>query len=139
MTIKTIYKDARSFKVVILADYFVNPHRYPNLPNQQFVYEKLRDLGYGLIKMPPLVIDQRSLEGWLRITSDQIEEYTERGFQLSMLGVDALPQGGIWHQAIKDELQFRNVRMPSMVILSIEQLSATPNKIEEVLSPLVEN
>jgi hypothetical protein len=95
MTIKTIYKDARSFKVVILADCFVNPHRYSNLPNQQFVYEKLRDLGYGLIKMPPLAIDQRSLEGWLRITSDQIEEYTERGFQLSMLGVDALPQGGI--------------------------------------------
>ena len=45
-------KDSRSFKLAIVADYFVNPSRYREHPQNTVVYEVLRDLGYGILKMP---------------------------------------------------------------------------------------
>jgi hypothetical protein len=38
-------KDNRSFKLAIVADYFINPARYKDLPLNSAVYDVLRDLG----------------------------------------------------------------------------------------------
>jgi len=122
------YKDPRSLKVVILADYFLNPHRYRKLPNDSVTYETLRDANFGLIKMPPLDTSSKEVEGWLRITGDQIEEYGHRGFKIFLLGVKSLPEGGLWLDGLKKELAPRGVSLPRVVMLSPGQSSTRQDR-----------
>ena len=64
------FGDARSFKMAVVADYYVNPQTYPKLPKTNVVYEQLRDAGYGIIKMPPSSMVGKDLKKWIVTTVD---------------------------------------------------------------------
>jgi hypothetical protein len=116
------FGDARSFKMAVVADYFVNPHTYRRLPATTRIYEELRDAGFGIIKMPHPSMIGKGLQGWITSTVDQIQEYTNRGFRVIVLGVDGLPGKGIWMSELKKELKQRKLDVPSSIIVKRAQL-----------------
>ncbi len=129
--------DSRSFKLVILADYFVNPQGYGNLPASGEVYEILRDSGVGIIKMPPPGVSEQSLEGWITITADQVEEYSKRGYKVFILGVEQLEGSGVWLDRIERELQARGLPKPTTINLTSEQLKAGRENLKKTLNPIL--
>lgn len=118
------FGDARSFKMAVVADYFVNPQIYPKLPSATTVYEQLRDGGFGIIKMPHPSMIGNGLEGWIVSTVDQIEEYSKRGFKIFFLGVNGIPGKGIWMPNLKREIKKRGISLPKSVILRRSQLQS---------------
>ena len=118
------FGDARSFKMAVVADYFVNPQNYPKLSSTNTVYEQLRDAGYGIIKMPHPSMIGKGLEGWIVSTVDQIEEYSKRGFQIFVLGVDGVSGKGIWLANLRREIRKRELSFPKSVILKRKQLQS---------------
>lgn len=119
------FGDSRSFKMVVVADYFVNPQSYPKLSSTNTVYDQLRDAGYGIIKMPHPLMIGRGLEGWIVSTVDQIEEYSKRGFQIFVLGVDGGSGNGIWLTNLRREIRKRKLSFPKLIILKRELLQST--------------
>jgi hypothetical protein len=112
------FNDRRSFKVVVMADYFMNPQGYAGLPDTSRLYETVRDLGYGVIKMPPPDIPASAAAQWVLITADQIQEYTNRGFRVVLLGIRSLPQAGIWLDDLGAELRRRQLNIPRSIVIS---------------------
>jgi hypothetical protein len=112
------FNDKRSFKVVVMADYFMNPQGYTGLPDTSILYETVRDLGYGVIKMPPPDIPDSAAAQWVLITADQIQEYTNRGFSVVLLGIKSLPQAGIWLDDLGAELERRRLNVPRSIVIS---------------------
>ncbi|TLX94796.1 MAG: hypothetical protein E6K96_08050 [Thaumarchaeota archaeon] len=112
------FNDSRSFRMVIIADYFLNPQQYERLPNSPHVYECVRDSGYGIIKMPPLAMPKVALTGWISSVADQIQEYGNRGFTVLLVGMNSLPGKGVWASQLKKELSARGVEMPATKNLS---------------------
>lgn len=110
--------------MAVVADYFVNPQNYPKLPNANTVYEQLQDAGYGIIKMPHPSMIGKGLEGWIVSTVDQIEEYSKRGFQIFVLGVDGVSGKGIWLANLRREIRKRELSFPKSVILKRKQLQS---------------
>jgi len=135
VSLQEIFRDPRSKRVVIVPDYVMNPGRYGDLPRNPAVYEKLRDSGFGLIKMPPPGTSSATLEGWLKITVDQVEEYTNRGFRIYALSVEGLSEGGISLRGLRRELNSRGVPFPKTVILPRGDHSA--EEIQELLGPIL--
>jgi len=129
-------RDTRSFRLVFVADYFVNPQRYPYLPSQTNIYETLRNSGAGLVKMPEPDISPKSADGWVTITADQIEEYGKRGYRVFLLGVSSIKGGGVWREQLEEELRRRKVPLPVTILISPEQLSA-PTESERLLRPIL--
>ncbi|MDG6898706.1 MAG: hypothetical protein JRN24_03100 [Nitrososphaerota archaeon] len=118
------FNDARSFRAVVLPDYIVNPSNYPSLPDATWVYEAIRDSGCGIIKMPPQGIPKRGAGAWVEMTADQIQEYGNRGFKVTLLGTTLLPGSGLWLQGIEAELKRRRVKLPPKKILTSAELRA---------------
>lgn len=127
------FGDARSFKMAVVADYYVNPQNYPRYPKSNRVYEKLRDAGYGIIKMPHPAMVGKGIEGWIVSTVDQIQEYANRGFRVFVLGVEGLPGKGIWMNLITKEVKKRGIPQPDAMVLKKTQLEEP----EAVLESLV--
>jgi len=116
------FNDSRSFRVVVMADYFMNPQQYSRSPTSEEVYEYLRDSGFGIIKMPPPGTPKRAIPGWVSSVVDQIQEYRNRDFKVFLLGVDFLAGKGIWLSELRKELASRGMIMPPMKSLSIADL-----------------
>lgn len=88
-------QDNRSYKVVVVPDYVVNPANYPHLPQHSVIYEAARDAGYGVMKLPPTDIPESQAEKWVEMTADMIEEYLKKGYVVAVIGVEALPDMGV--------------------------------------------
>jgi len=115
------FGDARSFKMAVVADYYVNPQSYPKLPKTNTVYEQLRDAGYGIIKMPPSSMVGKDLKEWIMTTVDQIQEYSKRGFQVLLLGAEGITGKGIWMPEMKKEISKRGMPNPKFTVLTKDQ------------------
>src|SRR5271157_5105677 len=111
------FGDARSFKMAVVADYFVNPQNYAKLPRTNMVYDQLRDAGYGIIKMPAPTMIGKGLEGWIVSTVDQIQEYSNRGFRVIVLGADGISGKGIWMSNLRVEIKKRGLSFPKSIVL----------------------
>ena len=127
------FGDARSFRMAVVADYYVNPQSYPWLPNTSSVYQQLSRVGYGIIKMPPPTMIGKGTAGWITSTVDQIQEYSHRGFQVIVLGVDGVPGKGIWLDALRKEIKKRGLKMPDSVVLKRAELSHPEQALDPVL------
>lgn len=119
--------------MAVVADYYMNPQNYPKFPQTTKVYEKLRDAGYGIIKMPHPTMIGKGAEGWVSTTVDQIQEYSNRGFQVFVLGVEGLPEKGIWMSALKKEIKQRGMPVPPSIVLKRKDLLAP----DEIMSAIV--
>ena len=118
------FGDARSFKMAIVADYFVNPQNYPRLPRANAVYDQLRDAGYGIIKMPHPAMIGKGLQGWVVSTVDQIQEYSTRGFKVYVVGADGISGKGIWIAEMRKEIKKRGLSFSQLIILKRNQLQS---------------
>jgi hypothetical protein len=126
------FGDARSFKMAVVADYYVNPQTYPKLPKTNVVYEQLRDAGYGIIKMPPSLMLGKDLKKWIVTTVDQIQEYSKRGFQVFLLGAEGMTGNGIWMPEMKKEITKRGIPIPKSVVLKKDQFQR-PEAVRSML------
>lgn len=127
------FGDVRSFKVAVVADYYVNPQNYPKLPRANVVYEQLRDAGYGIIKMPASSMVGKNLKEWIVTTVDQIQEYSKRGFQVLLVGADGIAGKGIWMPEMSKEIKNRGIPPPRTLVLKREQFQ-TPAVIQSALA-----
>ena len=127
------FGDARSFKMAVVADYYVNPQSYPKLPKDSSVYKQLSDAGYGIIKMPHPNMIGKGTEGWIISTVDQIQEYSNRGFQVFVLGVEGIAGKGIWMEALRKEIKKRGLPMPESIVLKKAQLPDTGESLGAIL------
>lgn len=127
------FRDSRSFRMVVMADYFMNPQQYKRLPPSQQVYDYLRDSGYGIIKMPPLGTPKRAVPAWISSTVDQIQEYGNRGFTVLLLGMNSIPGKGIWLTELKKELTKRGTEVPPLKTLSTTDLKS-PDSTKKCLT-----
>lgn len=118
------FGDARSFKMAIVADYFVNPQNYPKLPRTNTVYDQLRDAGYGIIKMPSPTVIGKGLEGCVVSTVDQIQEYSNRGFRIIILGADGISGKGVWITNMRREIKKRGLAIPKSIIMKNSELQS---------------
>jgi hypothetical protein len=116
------FGDPRSFKIAVVADYYVNSQNYPKLPNAETVYNELRDAGYGIIKMPSPAMIGKGLVAWITSTVDQIQEYSNRGFAVFVLGVDEIAGKGVWLPDLKQEIKKRGIPLPKSIILKKKQI-----------------
>lgn len=129
------FKDSRSFKAVVLADYFVNSLSYPGLPDSSPVYDAVRDSDYGIIKMPPLGIPESSADQWVTITADQIQEYSNRGFKILLLGMKPLRGSGVWLPKLTAELRSRKVKRPPTMVMTASQMRrGAPEAVKRFLA-----
>ncbi len=131
------FNDSRSFRMVVMADYFLNPQQYRSLPDSQHVYEYVRDSGYGIIKMPPAGTPKRAIPGWVSSVADQIQEYGNKGFIVLLLGMDSLPGKGIWLPELKKELSVRGIPIPDAKNLSaadLKNVESTRKSLEGFLA-----
>ena len=110
--------------MAIVADYFVNPQNYTKLPQSHLVYDQLRDSGYGIIKMPHPSMVGKGLEGWVVSTVDQIQEYSNRGFRVLVLGADGIFGKGIWMANLKTEVKKRGLSFPKSIVLKKRDLQS---------------
>ena len=127
------FGDARSFKMAVVADYYVNPQSYPKLPKANSVYQQLSEAGYGIIKMPAPTMIGRGREGWIISTVDQIQEYSNRGFKLFVLGLEGIAGKGIWIEALRKELKKRGLPMPESIVLKKTQLAESGEALKAIL------
>lgn len=127
------FGDSRSFKMAVVADYYVNPQLYPKLPQSTVVYDRLRDAGYGIIKMPPPSMVGKGLQDWIVTTVDQIQEYSKRGFRIFLLGAEGIAGKGLWLQKLTKEIKNRGIPAPQQVILKRGQLQ-TSDVMKSVLA-----
>lgn len=116
------FGDSRSFKMAVVADYYVNPQIYPKLPQCTIVYDSLRDAGFGIIKMPPPTMVGKGLQDWIVTTVDQIQEYSKRGFRIFMLGAEGIAGKGLWLRELTKEIRKRGIPLPQQVILKRNQI-----------------
>jgi len=119
------FGDARSFKMAVIADYFVNPQAYPKMPSTTSVYEQLHDAGYGVIKMPNPSMIGKDRDGWIMSTVDQIEEYSKRGFKVIVIGANGVAGKGIWLAELRREVKKRELTFPTSRMLRRSQLQPT--------------
>jgi len=130
-------KDYRSFKLAILADYFVNPSRYPGLPQETLVYDVLRDLGYGILKMPEISYPAENWSEYLEIVMDQVEEYIKRQYLVIAVGLRELHDFGLRYSFILQESARRKIEPPRLVGFSISDNLSDRDKIAlRINSPL---
>ena len=127
------FGDTRSFKMAVVADYFVNPQSYPKMPQRSMIYDQLRDSGFGIIKMPHPAMIGKGLDSWVVSTVDQIQEYSNRGFRVLVLGVDGISGKGIWMANLRKEIRKRGLSFPKSVVLKRSELQSF-----DTLSPLLE-
>jgi hypothetical protein len=125
MVIKLSLHDSRSKSIVFLADYFINSQKYPTLRSPDKAYEFLVASGVGLVKFPPLETPDQSLEAWIRIIADMIEEYTNHQYRVCLLGVADLEGCGIWIKRITEELRSRGITEPLILCPTSMQVSET--------------
>jgi len=118
------FGDVRSFKMAVVADYIVNPVNYAKLPQSHLVYDHLRDSGYGIIKMPHPSMVGRGLEGWVVSTVDQIQEYSNRGFRVFVVGVEGIAGKGIWMADLRKEIKKRKLSFPKSIVLKSNELQS---------------
>lgn len=117
-------KDSRSYKVLFIPDYALNPESYPDLPQRKEIYEGARDAGYGVVKLPPPDAPQGVTEAWIEMAVDMVEEYLKRGYVAAVVSVDGLPGGGVWTDKLFKELEKRGAPKPKIVEVSKEELEA---------------
>lgn len=120
--LKLKFNDSRSFKVLVVPDYFVNSSNYPELPDLTNLREEIEKQGYGLIKMPPPKASRRAVKWYIETVVDQIQEYMNRGFEISVLMFSFIPGGGVWYKSLKKEILRRKIKLPSFIQLSKKKL-----------------
>ncbi len=129
-------EDRRSYKVVIVPDYALNPENYPELPQHLKIYEGARDAGYGVIKMPPTDIPEESIDEWIEITADMIEEYLNKGYKVAVIAVEGLPDKGVWLSKLMKELETRKT-MPKILEISRGELESDGEKLAEKIKSVL--
>ena len=115
-------KDWRSFKLAILADCFVNPMRYQGIARDSLVYSVLRDLGFGILKMPEAnAFPEEIVRGWIEIVADQAEEYAKRGYLVVAVGAAELPDYGVYYSLISSEMKSRGLEGPRLIVFNNDE------------------
>ena len=115
-------RDNRSYKVVFVPDYVLNPESYPQLPQHLRIYEGARDAGYGIVKLPPTDVSEEAASAWIDMAADMIEEYLKRGYVAAVIAIEGLPDKGVWLSKLLGELEARKVPKPKIVEVSKEEL-----------------
>ena len=130
-------KDYRSFKLALVADYFINPSRYAGLPQNTLVYEVLRDLGYGILKMPEASYPEERWVGYLEPVMDQAEEYIKRRYLVIAVGLRELHDFGLRYSLISQDSGRRKIEPPRLVAFSAsEDLTDRDEIARRINSPL---
>ena len=127
--------DKRSCKVVVVPDYAINPQSYPDLPQNNMIYESLKESGYGVIKLPPHETAKERAEPWIDMAADMIEEYLKRGYLVAVIEIDH-PRMRAWVEELMKMLEKRGAPRPkSIKILGIELERA--EKISEKIKTIL--
>ena len=74
--------------------------------------------------MPHPSMVGRGLEGWVVSTVDQIQEYSNRGFRVFVVGVEGIAGKGIWMADLRKEIKKRKLSFPKSIVLKSNELQS---------------
>jgi len=102
-----VTRDARGWRIALVADSLVNPPRDANL-RQPDVLRVLESHAYGVLQLPPAG-EHRLL---LAVIADQIGEYAHHGYALVAIGILDQPECGLHWRSLAALLRHRGRALP---------------------------
>ena len=115
-------RDSRSYKVVFVPDYVLNPENYPDLPQHMRIYEGIRGAGYGIVKLPRVDIPEECVPAWIDMAVDMMEEYLRKGYAVAVITVEGLPDEGVWLNTLMSKIKARNAPTPKVIKVTKREL-----------------
>ncbi len=117
-----IREDARGRRVVIVADYLVNPGSalYAGIGGAPgLVLDVLFEDGWGMMKPPPHVLGDAVGRPALHAIAGDAVDYLKHDFKVVVLAVEGLPQGGLWLDLLESAFRDLGVAMPAVARLPL--------------------
>ncbi|MGV8935776.1 MAG: hypothetical protein ACOH2J_01535 [Allorhizobium sp.] len=138
-----IREDIRSRRLAVVPDFVVNPgsalygsHR-PPAPTA--FMDAVMAQGWGIIKMPPHVASPSMCENLIEISVGDIIDYRKNGYEVVIVGIEDLPQGGVWLDSLKASFARLGKDLPPVVTISISATADETDLLDRALSPAVES
>ena len=122
-----IRQDARSRRVVIVADYLVNPGSalYTGLAARPGpVLDVLLEDGWGMMKTPPHVLGEAVGRPAVNAIAGDAVDYRQHGYAVVVLATDGLPQGGVWLNLLEAAFRELGAAMPPIARLKPDSPAA---------------
>lgn len=137
-----IREDSRGRRVVIVADFLINPNSpfYASIGKQPGpVYDVLIEDGWGMMKAPPHVLSEDVARSAVATTAGDAVDYLQHKYAVVILATEGLNQGGVWLDQFADAFRDLNTPMPKVVTIDLGQAPCTAASIRKSLNQAVPN
>jgi len=117
-----IRADARGRRVVIVADYLVNPGSalYTGIAAAPGpVLDVLIEDGWGLMKPPPHVLGEAVGRPAIHAIAGDAVDYRQHDYTVVILAAEGLPQGGVWLDLLESAFRELGAAMPAVARLQL--------------------
>ena len=115
-------EDARGRRVVIVADYLVNPGSalYAGITAAPGpVLDVLIEDGRGMMKPPPHVLGESVGRPAIHVIAGDAVDYRQHDFKVVVLAAEGLPQGGVWLELLESAFRDLGATMPAVARLRL--------------------
>ncbi len=123
-----IRADARGRRVVIVADYLVNPGSalYTGIAGAPGpVLDVLVEDGWGMMKAPPHVLGESVGRPAIHSIAGDAVDYLRHDFRVVILAAEGLPQGGVWLDLLEAAFGELGATMPAVARLRLGAAAAS--------------
>jgi hypothetical protein len=137
-----IREDQRGRRVAIVADFLINPNSpfYASVGRQPGpVYDVLIEDGWGLMKAPPHVLNERAARSAVATAAGDAVDYLRHGYAVVIVAAEGLSQGGVWLDAFADSFRELKAAMPKIVMIGLGQTPCTAASIRLMLNEAASN
>ncbi len=118
-----IREDARSRRVVIVADYLINPGSalYAGVAGRPGpVLDVLVEDGWGMMKPPPHILGEPVGRPAVTTIAGDAVDYQRHDYAVVILAVEGLSQGGVWLDLLEVAFRELGAPMPTVVRLRLD-------------------
>jgi len=135
-----IREDARSRRVVIVADYLVNPGSafYAGIAGRPGpVLDVLVEDGWGMMKPPPHILDEAVGRPAVTTMAGDAVDYRRHGYTVVIMAAEGLPKGGVWLDLFEAAFQELGAPVPTVVWLRLDggEGAGTAAGVRRALAP----
>lgn len=120
-----IRQDARGRSIAIVPDLIVNPGSalYGSRPRLSSDYgDSLVELGWGLMKLPPHLLPEATVESAIELAAGDSVDYLQHGYAVVVVAFDDIPQGGVWLPRLERAFGALSTTLPPVIkIRSVDE------------------
>lgn len=118
-----IREDKRARRVVIVADYLVNPGAafYKDIAGRAAsVMDVLVEDGWGIMKPPPHILPDSVGRPASATMAGDAEDYRKNGYTVVVLAAEGLPRGGVWLDLLEEAFRELGKPMPKVARVRLD-------------------